>query len=65
VCLGLASRPATASEVHAAACRLATGVVDLLATEAARYARLLPSDLAEQLADDSLRRYVAQLTAGA
>jgi Nucleotidyltransferase domain len=65
VCLGLASRPGTASEVHAAACRLATGMVDLLVTEAARYAQLLPSDLAEQLGDGSLRRYVAQLAAGA
>ena len=64
MCLGLASRPATASEVHAAACRLATGVVDLLVTKAASYAQLLPSDLAEQLADGSLRQYVAQLAAG-
>jgi phosphoribosyl-AMP cyclohydrolase len=65
VCLGLAGKPATPSEVHAAACRLATGMTELLISEAARYTPLLTSDLAAQLADGSLRWYVGQLVSSA
>ena len=61
ICFGLAGNPATRSEVHDAACRLATGVTDLLASEAATYTPLLTSDLAAQLADGTLRKYVDQL----
>lgn len=61
ICLGLASKTTTPSEVHAAACRLATGVTELLISEAATYTPLLSSDLAAQLADGSLRQYVDQL----
>jgi phosphoribosyl-AMP cyclohydrolase len=61
VCLGLAGKPSTASEVNAAACRLATGVTELLTSEAPTYTPLLSSDLATQLADGSLRQYVHQL----
>jgi Aminoglycoside adenyltransferase C-terminal domain/Nucleotidyltransferase domain len=61
VCLGLAGRPTSAEEVHAAACRLATGVVELLQSHAGRFAPLLPRPLAGSLADGSLRRYLAQL----
>jgi phosphoribosyl-AMP cyclohydrolase len=60
VCLGLAGRPTSAEEVHAAACRLATGVVELLGSHAGRFTGL-PRPLAASLADGSLRRYLAQL----
>jgi phosphoribosyl-AMP cyclohydrolase len=61
VCLGLAGRPTSAEEVHAAACHLATGVVELLGSHADRFTRLLPRPLAASLTDGSLGRYVAQL----
>jgi hypothetical protein len=61
VCLGLAGRTTSAEEVHAAAGRLATGVVELLGSHAGRFTRLLPQPLARSLANGSLRRYVAQL----
>jgi hypothetical protein len=61
VCLGLAGRPTSAAEVHFAACRLATGVVELLGSHAGRFTRLLPRPLAASLTDGSLRRYVGQL----
>ena len=61
VCLGLAGRPTSVEEVHAAACRLAAGVVELLGSHAGRFTRLLPEQLAASLSDGSLRRYVAQL----
>jgi hypothetical protein len=61
VCLGLAGRPTSAQEVHAAACRLATGVVELLGSHAGRVTGLLPRPLAASLTDGSLRRYLAQL----
>jgi hypothetical protein len=61
VCLGLAGRLTSAEEVHTAACRLATGVVELLQSHVARFTRLLPEPLAGSLADGSLRRYLAQL----
>jgi hypothetical protein len=63
VCLGLSRKPATPSEVHAVARRLAIGLTELLISEAATYAPFLSSDLAAQLADGSLRRYVDQLVA--
>lgn len=61
VCLGVAGRPTSAEEVHAAACRLATGVVELLESHADRFTPLLPQPLAASLTDGSLRRYVVQL----
>jgi hypothetical protein len=61
VCLGLAGRPTSVEDVHAAACRLARGVVELLQSHAGRFRRLLPEQLAASLTDDSLGRYVAQL----
>ena len=61
VCLGLAGRPTSAEEVHAAACHLATGVVELLQSHAGRFIPLLPRPLAAALTDGSLRRYLAQL----
>jgi hypothetical protein len=36
-CLGLADRPTSAEELHAGACRLATGVVELLGSHAGRF----------------------------
>jgi hypothetical protein len=61
ICLGLAGRPTSAQQVHAAACRLATDVVELLGSHAGRFTGLLPGPLAASLTDGSLRRYVAQL----
>jgi hypothetical protein len=49
------------SELHAAACRLATGMTELLISEVATYTPLLSSDLAAQLVDGSLRQYIHQL----
>jgi predicted nucleotidyltransferase len=59
-CLGLTGGPTTVEDVHTAATRLATGVVDLLETHASGYAALLPADLAGCLTDGSLRRYISQ-----
>jgi phosphoribosyl-AMP cyclohydrolase len=63
VCLGLSGRPTTPEQVHTAACRLATGVVDLLAAHASTFTQVLPPQLAASLTDGTLRRYVAQLVA--
>jgi Nucleotidyltransferase domain len=63
VCLGLSGRPTTPEEVHAAACRLATGVVELLASHASTFTQVLPPQLAASLTDGTLRRYVDQLAA--
>jgi phosphoribosyl-AMP cyclohydrolase len=61
VCLGLAGRSTSAQDVHAAACRLATGVIELLQSHAGRFTRLLSRQQVASLSDGSLRRYVAQL----
>ena len=62
VCLGL-GRPTGAEQVHAAAARLAAGVVALLEAHADTYAPLLSHPQATSLGDGSLRAYVAQLLA--
>jgi phosphoribosyl-AMP cyclohydrolase len=64
VCLGLAGGPGSAEEVHAAACRLATGVVELLESHVDTFARLLPPRLSASLTDGGLRRYTAQVVGG-
>jgi hypothetical protein len=56
-----AGRPASARRVHAAAARLATGVVALLEAHADTYAPLLSHPRATYLGDGGLRAYVAQL----
>ena len=63
VCLGLAGQSASAEDVDAAACRLASGVVELVESNAETFAPLLPRQLAASLTDGGLRRYVAQLVA--
>jgi phosphoribosyl-AMP cyclohydrolase len=62
-CLAPEGRPGAAAEVHAAACRLAVGIVELLASHAGAFDGLLPAELAAALADGSLRRHVAELAA--
>jgi phosphoribosyl-AMP cyclohydrolase len=62
-CLALEGRPGAAAEVHAAACRLAVGIVELLASHAGAFDGLLPAELAAALADGSLRGHVAELAA--
>jgi phosphoribosyl-AMP cyclohydrolase len=64
VCLGLAGKPSSAEEVHAAACRLATGVMELVKSHVDTFTRLLPPQLSASLADGSLRRYTAQVVGG-
>lgn len=56
-CLGLAAGPST-QDVYAAAARLGRGVLAVLESHVDAYARLLPTDLAAQLRDGTLRRYV-------
>jgi phosphoribosyl-AMP cyclohydrolase len=51
VCLGLAGRPSSAEEVHAAACRLATGAMELVKSHVDTFTRLLPPQLSAALAD--------------
>jgi phosphoribosyl-AMP cyclohydrolase len=63
VCLGLAGEPASAGQVHAAAARLAAGVVALLEAHTDTYAPLLSQPQATSLVDGGLRAYVAQLLA--
>ena len=65
VCLGLAGKPSSAEEVHAAACRLATGVMELVKSHVDTFTRLLPPQLSASLADGSLHRYTAQVVGGA
>jgi phosphoribosyl-AMP cyclohydrolase len=62
-CLGLSERPSDADAVHAAACRLATGMVDLLETRLDTLTPLLTPQISASLRDGSLRRYVAQVVA--
>ena len=62
VCLGIPERPADAEAVRAAAGRLATGVVELLATRLETIRPLLNERMAASLGDGTLRRYVAQLS---
>jgi hypothetical protein len=50
--------------VHAAACRLATGVMELVKSHVDTFTRLLPPQLSASLADGSLRRYAAQVVGG-
>lgn len=64
VCLGLAARPSSAEEVHAAACRLASGMTELLESHADTFTRLLSPPLRASLTDGSLRRYTAQVAGG-
>jgi hypothetical protein len=63
LCLGVSGRPGSADDVHAAACRLATGIAELLESHAGSFAGLLSRPLLACLADGSLRRYVAQVVA--
>jgi hypothetical protein len=56
-CLGLDGGGA---DPYAAACRLASGVLDLLHAHRDVFARLLPDDAAEALRDGTLRRFVEQ-----
>jgi phosphoribosyl-AMP cyclohydrolase len=60
-CLGLADEPADVDGVHAAAARLAIGVLDLAAARVDAYAGLLPADQLAGLRDGTLRRYAAQV----
>ncbi len=60
-CLGLADEPADVHGVHAAAVRLATGVLDLAAVRADSYAGLVPDDQLAGLRDGTLRRYAGQV----
>jgi len=62
-CMGLRG-PATAADVHAAACRLAAGVLDLLEQHQQRYAEVLPADATDALRDGTMRRYLEQAIAG-
>lgn len=61
ICLGLTGGPMSARDLYATACRLATGVVDLLSSHTGTFTRLLPQQLSASLIDGTLRRYVAQL----
>ena len=63
VCLGPAGQPASAEDVDAAACRLASGVVELVESNTGTFAPLLPKQPAASQTDGSLRRYVAPLVA--
>jgi phosphoribosyl-AMP cyclohydrolase len=62
-CLALEGRPASAAEVHAAACRLAVGVAELLASNGGAFEGLVSAELSAALADGSLRRHLAELAA--
>jgi hypothetical protein len=57
-CLGLTTEPTTTARVHAAAGRLALGVLDILAAHDATYAPLLPADLLADLRAGTLRSYL-------
>ncbi len=59
-CLALVD-PVGASEVHAAACRLARGTMEIVQTNASVFAPLVPADALESIRDGSLRRYVNQI----
>ena len=60
VCLGLVGRATTADEVHTAAGRLVTGVVEVLQPHAQHLGSEFEAHLPVYLADGTLRRYVAQ-----
>ncbi len=59
-CLGLVDHVDT-SEVHAAACRLAGGTMEIVQTNASVFAPLVPADAAASIRDGSLRRYINQI----
>ncbi len=59
-CLALAGRYASPGEVHAAAGRLARGVLALLDAHASAFAALLSPQAARCLHDGNLRRYIEQ-----
>jgi hypothetical protein len=61
-CLGLSGK-VTAAQLHAAACRLTTGVLELLHTHESTLTALLPDHAAQSLRDGTLRRYVLQTLA--
>jgi hypothetical protein len=60
-CLGLSGLPTTVEDIYAAATRLASGVVDLLESNAAAYAGLPHADWVSWVRDGSLRAYLNQL----
>lgn len=59
-CLALADRYASPGQVHAAAGRLARGVLALLDAHKSPFTTLLPPQAARCLHDGTLRRYIEQ-----
>lgn len=60
LCLGLSGQASTVGEVLAAGTRLVLGTVALLEANLEVYAPMLPPNLPQLLADDTLRRYLDQ-----
>jgi phosphoribosyl-AMP cyclohydrolase len=59
-CMALADRHASPGQVHAAAGRLARGVLALLDAHTSAFATLLPPQAARCVHDGTLRRYIEQ-----
>jgi hypothetical protein len=62
-CLGLVDL-ADAMNVHAAACRLARGTMEIVQTNASVFVSLVPADAAASIRNGSLRRYINQVIDG-
>jgi phosphoribosyl-AMP cyclohydrolase len=64
VCLGLVDST-DATKVHAAACRLARGTMEIVQTNASVFVPRVPADAAASIRNGSLRRYINQIIDGA